>query len=229
VVLGFELKALHLLDRHSTAWATHPALFALVILETGSQFLPRLAWTTILLFYTSCCDWDSRSAPPCLFSVEMRSCWLCVLDWPWTMILLISAQTMSSYVCLPCSWDDRHTLYIQLIDWVGGLTNFLPGLTSSCQLQNLHLSHIARITSVSHCAYPGSSFVKGWTILSNLLMMYLWFFFSFVFWTNFSGVWVGNAELVTFVHWCPPVVRWCLFVGSHFKIQVIIGSWQGFP
>jgi hypothetical protein len=36
--------------RHSTAWTMPPALCALVILEIGSPFLPRPAWTAILLF-----------------------------------------------------------------------------------------------------------------------------------------------------------------------------------
>jgi hypothetical protein len=38
VVLGFELKTLHLLGRHSTGWAMPPALSALIILEIESCF-----------------------------------------------------------------------------------------------------------------------------------------------------------------------------------------------
>jgi hypothetical protein len=49
-VPGFELKASHLVGRHSTASATLPALSALVILEIGSCFLPRPAWISVLLF-----------------------------------------------------------------------------------------------------------------------------------------------------------------------------------
>jgi hypothetical protein len=37
VVLGFELRALHLLDKCSTIWDTPPAFFASVICETGSH------------------------------------------------------------------------------------------------------------------------------------------------------------------------------------------------
>jgi hypothetical protein len=34
--------------------------------------LPRLAWTTILLFYISWCNWDDRCTQPCpAFSVEV--------------------------------------------------------------------------------------------------------------------------------------------------------------
>jgi hypothetical protein len=38
VLVGFELKVLSLLGRHSITWATPPALFALVILEMGKLF-----------------------------------------------------------------------------------------------------------------------------------------------------------------------------------------------
>jgi hypothetical protein len=53
-----------LLVRHSTVWATYPALFALIVLEIGSHFLPRPAWPMILLYYDSCCSWNDRSVPP---------------------------------------------------------------------------------------------------------------------------------------------------------------------
>jgi hypothetical protein len=42
-VLGFELRASHLLDRTSTTLATSSAVFALVILKIGSCSLPRPA------------------------------------------------------------------------------------------------------------------------------------------------------------------------------------------
>jgi hypothetical protein len=68
-----ELRASHLLGRWSTTSATHtPALFSMVIFETGSQFLSRLAWITILLVYGSHSSWDDRHAPPCsAFFFEM--------------------------------------------------------------------------------------------------------------------------------------------------------------
>jgi hypothetical protein len=49
--ISFLLEVLGLEPRDS-AWATPLALFALVILETGSHFLPRLTLTTILLAIT---------------------------------------------------------------------------------------------------------------------------------------------------------------------------------
>jgi hypothetical protein len=60
VVLGFELRASHLLSRCSVIWAAPPILSSQVILEIGSHFLPKLAWNTVLLFYTSCWTWDDR-------------------------------------------------------------------------------------------------------------------------------------------------------------------------
>jgi hypothetical protein len=50
VILEFELRAWHWLGRHSTAWATPPALSVLVVLEIGPHFLHGPAWTMILLF-----------------------------------------------------------------------------------------------------------------------------------------------------------------------------------
>jgi hypothetical protein len=74
VILEFVLMVLHLLDRHFTSWATTLALFTLLILETGSCFLPRSAWTTILLFYTSHNHWGDRHvSPPPAFSRWDRS------------------------------------------------------------------------------------------------------------------------------------------------------------
>jgi hypothetical protein len=38
------------LARYSIAWGIPPALFALIISEIGSRFLPRLVWMATLLF-----------------------------------------------------------------------------------------------------------------------------------------------------------------------------------
>jgi hypothetical protein len=60
VVVGFKLRASHLLSRHTVTWAMPPALFVLLILETGSHFLSRLALTLIFLLYSSYCTLDDR-------------------------------------------------------------------------------------------------------------------------------------------------------------------------
>jgi hypothetical protein len=50
VVLGFELSVLSLVGRHSITLVMPPTLFALVILEIGSHFLPRPVLTMIFLY-----------------------------------------------------------------------------------------------------------------------------------------------------------------------------------
>jgi hypothetical protein len=62
--LEFEVRSLHLPGTHSMAWVTSLAFFALVILEIECCFLPRLAWTAVLLFYASCHCWDDRHMLP---------------------------------------------------------------------------------------------------------------------------------------------------------------------
>jgi hypothetical protein len=49
-VLGFDRRTLCWLGRHSTSWTMPVALFALVIFEVGSYFLPWVAWTVIIVF-----------------------------------------------------------------------------------------------------------------------------------------------------------------------------------
>jgi hypothetical protein len=58
-VLEFELRASCLQGRCSTTSITPSDLFALVILEIGSCFLARPAWTVILLYYASGPYWDT--------------------------------------------------------------------------------------------------------------------------------------------------------------------------
>jgi hypothetical protein len=43
LILEDELRASGLLGRYSTTWATPSAFFALVIFETGSHFMPKIA------------------------------------------------------------------------------------------------------------------------------------------------------------------------------------------
>jgi hypothetical protein len=69
-VLRFELRALCL---HSITWTMPPVIFALVIFQMRSWFLPRLAWTMILLFMPPT-YWDDRYACYCTqLLVEMGS------------------------------------------------------------------------------------------------------------------------------------------------------------
>jgi hypothetical protein len=67
-VLEFELRAQHLLGRHSTTWSTPPALFAPFMSEIGSHFMPGLAWTTVLLFMLpGLLGWQAWPATPSFY------------------------------------------------------------------------------------------------------------------------------------------------------------------
>jgi hypothetical protein len=53
-LLGFEFRAFHFLNRHSTTWVTPLALLLLGIFDVGSLiFLLGHSWATILLISTS--------------------------------------------------------------------------------------------------------------------------------------------------------------------------------
>jgi hypothetical protein len=71
-----------------------PALFALVVLEIGSYFLSRPAWTAILLFYSFLCSWDDvcTITPSFFYWDRVSRTFFFILDWPRTMTLLISAS-----------------------------------------------------------------------------------------------------------------------------------------
>jgi hypothetical protein len=77
--------------RCSTVSAIPPAIFALVILEIGSHFLLRPAWTSILFYSPT----TVRLTGTC-HHTQLFSCCdgglvnIFCLDWPGTMVLLIS-------------------------------------------------------------------------------------------------------------------------------------------
>jgi hypothetical protein len=75
-----------------------PVLFAMVNLETGSHFIPRPAWTAVLLFVlphiaemTGVSHWTQ-------LLTEMMSCEVFGLTWPWTMIFLVSASQVTRII-----------------------------------------------------------------------------------------------------------------------------------
>jgi hypothetical protein len=101
LVLGFELRPLHLHDRHSITWATPAALFALIILESGFYFLPRPVWTVILLFCASCHSWNGSTCHHTqIFPLRQGHANFFCLGWPQLPILLISR--------LQCNWNNKH-------------------------------------------------------------------------------------------------------------------------
>jgi hypothetical protein len=121
VVLGFELRALCLQSSCYTPWATPPALFALVILEIWSHFLPRLASGLILQFKLLQCHWNYRLALPCpVFSHWNGVLQICFcLSWSRTLLSLWYSLKWQACVTMPSYW----------LRW--GLLYFLLRLTSN--------------------------------------------------------------------------------------------------
>jgi hypothetical protein len=73
-VLGVEFRALYMPGRRYTTWAMPPALFALVIFELESSFMPRLTWTVTLLFVLPCASGLTGVHYGTQSLLEMRSC-----------------------------------------------------------------------------------------------------------------------------------------------------------
>jgi hypothetical protein len=137
-VLGFELRASHLLGRclAPTIWAMPPALLALVILELGSCHCP--SWPALQSSYFTL---------PTLARITSTHChtWLThrvlKIVWLGTLILPISASWLA--------WDDRCTPLRPAIGWDGFQVLFaLACLQLQCLL--ILASLVARITGVSH-------------------------------------------------------------------------------
>jgi hypothetical protein len=91
MVLGFELRASLLIALYHLSHSCCP-FFVLIIFEIGSCFMPRPVWTIIFLFVfpyiagmTGICHHAQSLA-------EIRSCEQFYLDWPQTIILLISVS-----------------------------------------------------------------------------------------------------------------------------------------
>jgi hypothetical protein len=116
-VIGFEFRASCFLERHSIMSATFPALFFIshfsvrvlcVLVQDWywvAIFLP-MASQVARIITTQCTGWDGTS--PTFFS-----------SWPRTMILLISAYTVSGITGVShCAWP--------LIEYFNNRTYELP-------------------------------------------------------------------------------------------------------
>jgi hypothetical protein len=129
---------LHLLSRHSTAWATPPALSALIILEVDSRFFAQGSLDQDLPTYASQQRWGDRCTPPPpnFFHWDGILLTFCPV-WPVTSILPISV----SYV----AWDNR---CIQL-HRNGVLWTPCPGWPQTAILP-ISVSQIVMISGISH-------------------------------------------------------------------------------
>jgi hypothetical protein len=151
-----------LLGRGSTVQAM--SFFALVILEIGYGFLPRPAWTPILLYASRHC-WDDRCVPPHpaigwdrgLVNYLLRltsnfdpphltlpSCdYRHAPQQPAALVIFeVGSHFMSglwSYFCFPMwlGWQAHATEHSHWLSW--GLMNFLPMLVTNHDPPNLCL------------------------------------------------------------------------------------------
>jgi hypothetical protein len=91
---------------------------AVVILEIGSHFLPRQAWTTVL-----CHCWDNHT-PPCPAFIYWDRVWQSFLFFAHAGLFEHDPSDLS----LPCSlgWHVRETVPNYWMRW--GLSDFLCGL-----------------------------------------------------------------------------------------------------
>jgi hypothetical protein len=141
--VGFELRTLSLLGKCSTSWATPLDLFSLVILEIGSHFLPKLAWTLILLFYASHYTWDDRHVPPCptFFHWDgvLQTFFLPRLVWNYD----------PPYLSLPSTLDGRHVPLQPAIGCNGVSQAFCPDWLQTLILL-ISTSQVDRITGMNH-------------------------------------------------------------------------------
>jgi hypothetical protein len=118
---------------------TYPQPFAGVILETGSHFLHRPAWTTILLFYVFHQSGDNRCAPPHpAFSIVIGSHKVFCPGCPGTIMLPISASCITQ--------DGRHILPHPAIGWDRVSQNFSLGICDHL----ISASQVPRNTGMSH-------------------------------------------------------------------------------
>jgi hypothetical protein len=119
----------HLLGRSSTAWATLLALFAL-ILEIGSHFLPRLAWTWSSYFTFPAVVGMTGTITPAFFPLGYDLinifCPAGLDPWSsWSQPLMYLGWQV--WATVPSYW------------WRWGLVNYLPRQTSNSNLPYLSL------------------------------------------------------------------------------------------
>jgi hypothetical protein len=95
VLLGFELRASHLVGSHSTTWAMLPPLFSLVIFDIGSHFLPRLNWNRDPPCLSLPHSWANSHVSPHPDIGWDGILWTICPSWPQIAILLISASQVA--------------------------------------------------------------------------------------------------------------------------------------
>jgi hypothetical protein len=115
-VMGFELRALHLLGKHSTTWDT-PRPFCVGCFWNGVLLYSQVNMDCDPHFCASLCSWDDRWAllQPALVEIVSRE-------------LIAQAGLRSPYLCLPHSWDHRQNALVNgLLIEMGIFLTFCSG------------------------------------------------------------------------------------------------------
>jgi hypothetical protein len=136
-VLGFESRALHLLVKYSTTWATSSAFFWSNYFEDKVLLFDQTSMA--LLFYTSHHCWDDRHISLCPdFSVKVDSHELFCVDWP-----------NPSDLRLPHILDDKH-IPLHLAIGLDGVSLILCLRWPQTMILPISTSQVGRITGMSH-------------------------------------------------------------------------------
>jgi hypothetical protein len=127
------------------AWQADILLLELP-LELGFHFVPRLAWTIIILCFPLLLRWQLCVTTPSFFSpVRWGLSFLCRLLWNHDAPNLIS--------CI--AWDIRCTLLCPAFGWDGGLINYLLRMAVNSDSLSLSLpsSYDHRCEPLAPCSY----------------------------------------------------------------------------
>jgi hypothetical protein len=150
-------------------------------------------WFTPIL--CSWYSWDERHSPPC----PAFFCWDGVSK-TFFLGLVWNHLISASWVI----WDDRQVPPYPAVGWDGGLTNYLPGLTSNPILP-ISASQVGRIAGVSHCA-PKLLFSFAF---DQVLSFHPGSIRSWFFYFGFSSSWNYSCE--------PPGLAHLLYLNPKFK------------
>jgi hypothetical protein len=85
-------------------------------LEIASCFLPTLAWTSLLLLYTSHCGWGERHTPLHPATGWDEVAWTFCPHWPQTTTLLLSASFVARITDVSHWQPAHHYLFYHVRD-----------------------------------------------------------------------------------------------------------------
>jgi hypothetical protein len=142
-VLVFELRALCLPGRHSTAWATPPSSpFTRVIFKVSLLTQANLHYNPPILCFRLYLGGQVYTTTRSFFPIKIGISWLFFcLGWPGTTVFPISAS--------PVVWGDRHTTLHPAVSWDGASWSVCLDWPLK-HSPPVSASQFARIAGVSH-------------------------------------------------------------------------------